>query len=207
MLLHVLDQVNALNIVLASKSPRRKEILEQVGVQFTVRGSHFEETLDKATRKPHEYVQDTAQGKCDEVWETLQAEQKDLEDSKKCQLVISADTVVCLEGKILEKPRDTAHAIEMISALSGRAHTVYTGVCLRTTTQQRSFYVATQVTFAALSPELVAAYVQTGEPMDKAGGYGIQGKGGSLVQGIEGDYYNVVGLPLQRLCEELTKLI
>ena len=117
--------------------------------------------------------------------------------------VIGADTIVVLEGIILGKPRDRADAIKMLQNLSGKVHSVFTGVCLIKDSKENSFFEETKVEFYSLSNEEIEAYVDTGEPMDKAGAYGIQGRGCLLVKRIEGDYFNVVGLPVGRLIREL----
>ena len=118
-------------------------------------------------------------------------------------IVIGADTIVVLESEILGKPRDRADAIKMLSTLSGKVHSVFTGVCLIKDSKENCFYEETKVEFYELSPQEIEAYVDTGEPMDKAGAYGIQGRGCLLVKRIDGDYFNVVGLPVGRLIKEL----
>lgn len=121
-------------------------------------------------------------------------------------IVIAADTVVCLDGAILGKPADEQEAFSMLSRLSGHAHTVYTGVTVRRGELLRTRSEETRVFFRTLTPEKIRRYIATGEPLDKAGAYGIQGRGGAFVRRIEGDYYNVVGLPLCALCEMLEEI-
>ena len=121
---------------------------------------------------------------------------------QKNKTVIGADTVVVLGGRILGKPKNRQDATEMLTALSGRTHEVYTGVCIVNAEKEKGFYECTKVKFCKLTEEQISSYVATGEPMDKAGGYGIQGRGCVLVEGIEGDYFNVVGFPVSRFCRE-----
>lgn len=205
-------QMAGLRLVLASASPRRRQILAELGLNVEVVGSRFEENLDKEKLGPVPYVTATALGKANEVHERLKGEAKDMD------LIISADTIVVLEDKILEKPSSEDHAREMLRRLSGSTHTVHTAVVLLLPKQQqhsaepaalvRSFHESTQVTFADLSDEMINAYVATGSPMDKAGAYGIQEvTGGSLIRGINGCYYNVVGFPLHRFCTEVLDLL
>ena len=183
------------DIILASASPRRRQLLRQIGVPVTVVPSKFEENLPK-TSKAEEYVSATAEGKAGDV-------HTQYPDS----VIIAADTIVVLDGVILEKPRDVAHAHTMLRDLSGKTHSVVTAVCLMFKEQKRSFYVQTDVKFAELTDNLIAWYVETDEPLDKAGGYGIQGKGAILVEKINGCYFNVVGLPVQRLLTELQSFL
>ena len=181
-----------MNIVLASASPRRRELLQRAGVTFTVRVSDADEQISSDT-PPHEAVMSLARQKAQAV-------------AKSCpdDLVIGADTVVVNDGAILGKPADAADAVRMLRMLSGKTHTVYTGVCLLSPGKTETFFEQTQVTFYPLTQQEIEAYVATGEPMDKAGAYGIQGRGCTLVQGICGDYFNVVGLPVAALCRRLS---
>lgn len=178
-------------IILASGSPRRKELLGLITEDFCVRVSDADETLPKGI-EPHDAVLQLSRIKAEAV-------------NDGCHTVIGADTVVALDGLILGKPTDEEHAYEMLCTLSGRTHSVFTGVTIRSGTQCVSFYEETAVTFYELSPEEIRSYIATGEPMDKAGSYGIQGKGSLFVKGIQGDYFNVVGLPISRLYRELKK--
>ena len=182
-----------MKFILASQSPRRKELLSRVVSDFDVRVSHVEEVVP-ASLQPQEVVMHLAKIKAEAVAQELR-----LEQPAQRFAVIGADTVVVLDGAILGKPRDGAEAEAMLAALSGRDHQVFTGVTLcqgdRILTQAEE----TQVTFRPLTGQEIRQYVSTGEPMDKAGAYGIQGLGGLLVEGIRGDYHNVMGLPICRL--------
>ncbi len=182
-------------VVLASGSPRRRELLGQMGIaDFEVLPARGEECAPEGL-KPADYVTYLACQKAREV-AALRPD---------CT-VIGADTVVVLDDKVLGKPTDRADAIRMLTALSGRAHEVYTGMAVISGGQERTHAECTKVNFRALTTEEIEAYVDSGEPMDKAGGYGIQGKACVMIRGIEGDYYNVVGLPvcaLQQMLKEL----
>lgn len=178
-----------IEIVLASGSPRRRQLLEQIGLTgFRVLASDVDESLP-AGLGPGEAVELLSARKGAAVAGLVSPE----------TLVIAADTVVALDGAILGKPRDGEEARRMLSALSGRTHQVYTGVSLFYRGERRTEHEVTSVAFRPLSEEEIAAYVATGEPMDKAGAYGIQGLGALLVERLEGDYFNVMGLPLCRL--------
>ena len=168
--------------------------------------SHF--NIQKANGKPFDYTIDTAALKSGQVWDEVAAEF----GSSSSLLVVSCDTVVTQHGIIYEKPRDKEDAFRMLSSFSGGQHQVYSGVKLVWRPEQGekrevSFYEGTQVDFAAVSASVIRGYIETGEPMDKAGGYGIQGVGASLVRGIQGDYFNVMGFPVHRFAEQLTKLL
>ena len=178
-------------IILASASPRRKELLTLAGVDFTVKVADVDEIIPE-NASPDEVVMSLA----------LQKAQAVAKDNSDC-IVIGSDTVVALDGTILGKPRDEENAKQMLSALSGRSHTVYTGVAIISGEKVKNFCEATEVVFNELSAEEIADYVATKEPMDKAGAYGIQGKGCVLVEKIIGDYFNVVGLPVSRVYKEL----
>lgn len=178
-------------IILASASPRRKELLSTAGLEFTVEVADVEEAIDE-NATPDGVVMSLALQKAQAV---AQADPT--------ATVIGADTVVVLDGEILGKPENEQNAIEMLTALSGRSHTVYTGVAIINGEKVKNFCEATQVEFFPLTEDEIRSYVATGEPMDKAGAYGIQGKGCVLVRKIDGDYFNVVGLPVSRVCREL----
>ena len=181
-------------LVLASQSPRRRQLLERLGLPFSVRPSHADETLAPGLG-PGEAVEALALRKAEAV-----------APSAPGALTLGADTVVVLGGDVLEKPADEAEAAAMLRRLAGRTHTVYTGLALVHPASDRrtTAHEATAVTFAPLSEAEIAAYVATGSPLDKAGGYGIQDDLGALfVARIDGDYYNVVGLPLHRLYRTL----
>ena len=170
--------------ILASASPRRKELLALAGIEYKVVVSECEEILPEKIL-PHDAVMLLAKQKAEDVFSR----------NSDC-MVIAADTVVALGDKILGKPKDEEDAFNMLSALSGRNHTVYTGVCIMTKDKTECFFVGTDVEFYSLTEKEIREYIATQEPMDKAGAYGIQGKGFVLVKGIHGDYFNVVGLPL-----------
>lgn len=181
-------------MILASASPRRKELLALAGFDFQIETAAVEETYDP-TLPPEQIVMHLAAVKSAPV----AARHPD-------ETVIGADTVVVLDEAILGKPHSTDEAKAMLRRLSGRVHQVYTGVCLRRGETVVRFAACTLAHFKVLSEEEIAAYVATGEPMDKAGAYGVQGRGCVLVEGIEGDYFNVVGLPVSRLYDEIKKL-
>ncbi|XP_002435909.3 probable bifunctional dTTP/UTP pyrophosphatase/methyltransferase protein [Ixodes scapularis] len=191
-------------IVLASASPRRREILRVLGLRCQIVASSFKENLDKSRfAQPVDYALATAIGKAQSVAKALR------EEPTPVDLVIGADTIVVQDGQILEKPKDASDAVRMLTQLSGKTHLVQTGVALvhwcGSELKTRTLQETTEVSVALLSPAVIEAYVATGEPFDKAGAYGIQGKGGSLVERINGDYFNVVGFPMHRFCRELTK--
>lgn len=179
--------------VLASASPRRREILENIGLKFDIVVSSADESRIDRSIPPEMLVKELAMLKAAES----------AKYAKNGTYVIGADTVVVFEGKILEKPKDSLDAENMLKMLSGKEHDVYTGVCIFRTDDAYAVcrYEKTVVKFKKLSEETVKNYVKTGEPMDKAGAYGIQGKGALLVKGIEGDYFNVVGLPVGLLSD------
>lgn len=182
-------------IILASASPRRRELLTKMGLEFEVIPSKGEEIITKTS--PAEVVMELAEQKAREVAESF----------GDGTLLIGADTVVVKDGKILGKPKDESDAVSMLSMLSGTVHQVYTGVCLirkrNGKTEVHTFYESTDVEFYPMSEKEIAEYVATGEPMDKAGAYGIQGKCAVYIKGIRGDYNNVVGLPIARLYHEI----
>lgn len=178
-----------MSIILASASPRRRELLHQMGLQgFQVIPAIGEEEVDPSLA-PKELVQQLALHKAAEVAEKAQ----------KDDIIIGADTIVVLDGKILGKPGNSATAFHMLSSLSSRRHMVYTGVAVLQGDRQMVSVEATQVRFCHLTEREILDYIATGEPMDKAGAYGIQGRGALLVDSIQGDFYNVVGLPICRL--------
>ncbi len=184
-----------MKIVLASQSPRRKELIKQISEDFSVLPSGCDETVPEGLCGS-ETVMYLSKIKGQDI--------KDKCDGDSC--IISADTVVCLDGKILGKPADENEAFSMLKALSGREHTVYTGVTVIYGDKIKSFFEETAVTFWDLTEKEICDYIKTGEPFDKAGAYGIQGKGALLVKGINGDFYNVMGLPISRLKRELENL-
>lgn len=185
-------------IVLASSSPRRKELLEQVGVDFEVLVSDKEETSFQS--KPGDIVKELALVKANHVAEML------LESA----VIIGADTMVAIDGSILGKPKDKKDARRMLQMLQGNTHQVYTGVAIILKDEKNfmkyAFVEMTSVTMYSMTEDEIEYYVSTGEPMDKAGAYGIQGKSAIYVKEIHGDYNNVVGLPVARLYQEMKKM-
>lgn len=199
-----------MRIILASASPRRRELLAQIGLDFEVRVSDVEEKAD--TDVPENLVRELSKQKAEAVFEELAKEKSEEEF-----LVIGADTVVAYGGRILGKPGDAEEAVQMLSLLQGHTHEVYTGVSLLAMTKEpargkessvlrKTFHEVTRVYFCPMSQEEIAAYVETGEPLDKAGAYGIQGIFARYIKGIEGDYNNVVGLPVGRLYQEMKEM-
>ncbi|HLS91098.1 MAG TPA: Maf family protein [Limnochordia bacterium] len=180
-------------IILASASPRRRALLADLNLAFDVEPAPFDEASVNAS-VPEELVMALARGKA-------RAVAKRHPDA----LVIGADTAVIIDGEVLGKPRDVQDAHRMLRRLAGRTHRVLTGValCHLATGREAVAYESTDVTFGPLSDDEIARYIATGEPMDKAGAYGIQGYGAVLVQGVKGCYFNVVGLPLYRLARML----
>ncbi len=175
-------------MILASQSPRRRELLSLITEDFRIIPAKGEEILTEKIL-PENAVLALSEQKADEIF----AENKG-------EIIVAADTIVAIDGKILGKPRDEADAFSMLKTLSGRAHEVFTGVCvIFPNSEKKRFFEETKVEFYPLSDGEIAEYIKTGEPMDKAGAYGIQGKGALLVKRIDGDYYNVMGLPVARL--------
>jgi len=190
-------------IILASVSPRRRELLALICPDFEVVPPRFDESGMREDLSPEEHVSISAREKARQV-------AADVRDG----LVIGADTVVAVEGRILGKPADEADAARMLRLLSGRTHQVYTGIHVvdaayrgaRAGRRERSAVERTDVTFRKLRERTIERYVATGEPMDKAGAYAIQGRGAVLVEGISGCFFNVVGLPVYRLSVTLEEL-
>ena len=186
-------------LILASASPRRKELLKNLGYEFSIEVCDLDENSDKT--KPCELVMDLAKTKAKAITDMHAGEDV---------VVIGADTVVANDCKILGKPRDLDHAKEMISSLQGKIHQVYTGVCLYWNdgkiNRNLTFYEKTDVEVYPMTPEEIEAYVATKECVDKAGSYAIQGLFSPYIKGISGDYNNVVGLPVARIYQEIKKL-
>ena len=189
----MIDKSREGDFILASASPRRRELLRQLGISFVVVPGRLQET-NKSGMKPFVHATHFAKSKAKEV-----------ANRHPHNWILAADTIVVLGEEILGKPVDFAEATSMLSRLSGQSHRVITGICLMHQSREvmESEWVETKVFMSSLSAEDIAGYVRTGEPMDKAGAYGIQGIGGCLVKRIEGSYSNVVGLPL---CETLELL-
>ncbi len=184
-----------MKIILASQSPRRKELLDRMGIQdFETISPNVDESAFHGL-PPEELVRRLSAEKAAAVAGKVG------EDA----IVIAADTVVALEGAVLGKPADELDAFKMLSALSGVRHQVYTGVTVCRGGEKQTAHEVTDVTFRELSEREIEDYISTGEPMDKAGAYGIQGYGALLIQGISGDYYNVMGLPVCRLSGMLAR--
>ncbi|MDK0569428.1 Maf-like protein [Clostridium perfringens] len=184
-----------MKVILASKSPRRVEILEKIVKEFEVVESNFDENTIDFKGDIEKYVKDLSRNKAIEVSKRL----------NEPSIVIAADTVVFQNGKVLEKPKNEEDAFSMLSSLSGNTHKVYSGICLINTYNDTvvTDCDCTEVRFSELNPRQIRNYINSGEPMDKAGAYGIQGLGGAFVGGINGCYYNVMGLPLNKLYKAL----
>ncbi len=191
-----------IDIILASGSPRRAEILSQIGIDFKVITSKADEDFDKGT-SPENIVVDLSSRKASAVFEEVLP----YNDTA----IIAADTIVVHNNKILGKPKDKNDAVNMLKELSDDVHQVYTGVTIfyyvHNKINVENFYEKTDVYFNKLDDETIEKYVATWEPMDKAGAYGIQGKGAVLVKKIDGDYYTVVGLPASRVYNSLKKYL
>lgn len=172
-------------LILASKSPRRRELLSLITTDFEIKSADVDETLPEGI-SPQEAVLHLSKIKAEPF-------------NNGIDTIIGADTVVAVDGKILGKPADRQQAAEMLKSLSGKYHSVFTGVTVIKPEQSVTFSVETKVKFFDLSDEEIYSYIATGECDDKAGAYGIQGKGSLLVEKIDGDYFNVVGLPISKL--------
>ncbi|MCM3599353.1 Maf family protein [Robertmurraya korlensis] len=179
------------NLILASSSPRRKELLSILQIPFEVKASDVDETFHSELA-PHEVVIHLAERKA-----------KHVSKNDFSSIVIGADTIVVAAGEILGKPNNPTEAFAMLRKLSGLTHSVYTGVAIVSAARTTTFFEKTDVTFWELTDEEIHSYISTGEPFDKAGSYGIQGFGSTLVKRISGDYFTVVGLPIARLVREL----
>lgn len=186
-----------MKLVLASKSPRRSEILKNMGYEFETVNSGFDESSICIEKNPVENIKAIALGKANEAARHMDS----------ClsadTVILSADTIVVCDGKVLLKPTDEVDAKNMLLSLSGSKHEVYTAVALKSENREDVFLAKTDVYFYDLYEEDINRYIETGEPLDKAGAYGIQGKGGLFVRKIDGDYYNVVGLPVSETARVL----
>lgn len=193
----MLDNLKKYKIILASNSPRRRELLSGLGVDYEVKIVPGIDEIYPESLNGEEIPVYIAQEKANAYRASLQPD----------ELVITADTIVYVDGMVLGKPVDEADACRMLRMLSGRTHQVITGVCLTTVDFQKSFASVTEVTFDTLSDEEIGYYVEKYRPMDKAGSYGVQEWIGFVgVTGLKGSYYNVMGLPVQRLYKELKEL-
>lgn len=193
----MLDNLKKYKVILASNSPRRKELLSGLGLEYEVKvmpgiDETYPDTLP--TEDVPVYI----------AREKAEAYRKSIAED---ELIITADTVVCIDGEVLGKPADAAEAHDMLRKLAGRTHLVITGVCLTTSQFQKSFASVTEVTFDKLTDDEISFYVEKYRPFDKAGAYGVQEWIGYVgVTGMNGSFYNVMGLPVQRLYQELKKL-
>lgn len=194
----MLENLKKYKVILASNSPRRKELLSGLGIDYEVR------TLPDVDESYPESLQGAdiplyiSKGKADAYRALLQPG----------ELMITADTIVWLDGRVLGKPKDREDALQMLRDMSGRTHEVFTGVCITTTDWQRSFAAQTEVRFAQLTEEEITYYVDRYQPMDKAGSYGVQEWIGFIgVENISGSYFNIMGLPVQRLYRELKAIV
>lgn len=207
------------HFILASASPRRRELLRQIGAEFQVLPAKGEEVI--TSTEPAQVVLELSMQKAKETAEHVRKfgtkgireegcflPEEEKRKSEKF-LILGADTVVALEGEILGKPKDQADAVRMLQRLSGSTHSVFTGVTLilqkPESEEMISFFEETKVFMHKITDREIEAYVKTGEPLDKAGAYGIQGKGAVYIEKIAGDYNNVVGLPIARIYQELRK--
>jgi len=186
---------NIRTIILASASPRRKEILEKTGLKFRIDESDYEEKINSRL-KPHDLARFLS---CEKAGHVARRHRN--------ALIIAADTIVVLRGRLFGKPRSTDQAREMLKALSGKAHSVITGFTIMDTDSKKemSCSVESRVFFKRMTADEIEAYIRSGEPLDKAGAYGIQGLGAVFIKRIEGDFFNVMGLPLYALTENLKK--
>lgn len=190
----MLSNLDKYQIILASKSPRRKELLSSLGLTFSVKTQEGEDEVYPNNLQKAEIV------------EFLAKQKSNAFEINENELIISADTIVCIENKVLGKPTDEKEAKEMLQLISGKTHQVFTGVYVRSKEKQTIFSVASDVTFSPLSEQEIEFYIKNFRPFDKAGAYGIQEWIGFIgIQSISGSYWNVMGLPLQRLYQELKK--
>lgn len=193
----MLDNLEKDKVILASGSPRRRELMAGLGVNYEVRILPDVDESYPDTLQGEEIPLYIAKEKADAYIPMMQPD----------ELIITADTIVWLDGKVLGKPRDREDALQMLRTMSGRTHKVFTGVCITTTDWQRSFTAQTEVRFATLSEDEIIYYVDNFKPMDKAGAYGVQEWIGFIgVENISGSYYNIMGLPVQKLYRELLKV-
>ena len=192
----MLDNLEKYKVILASGSPRRRELMAGLGVNYEVRILPDVDESYPDTLQGEEIPLYIAKEKADAYIPMMQPD----------ELIITADTIVWLDGKVLGKPRDREDALQMLRTMSGRTHEVFTGVCITTTDWQRSFTAQTEVRFATLSEDEIIYYVDNFKPMDKAGAYGVQEWIGFIgVENISGSYYNIMGLPVQKTIQGITE--
>ncbi|CAI5737405.1 unnamed protein product [Hyaloperonospora brassicae] len=209
MLSHLSKHLQNCRVILASQSPRRLELLRDCGLSFEVIPSSFEENLPKEQfPTPDRYVIENAKQKALEVLHRVSSGKENQSDLP--VVVIGCDTVVVQDGVILEKPKDEQDAFNMLTKLSGRPHQVFSGVAIFTTKRgidhPHLFFETTHLAFGPLEPDDIRAYIATGEPMDKAGAYGLQGRARCFVKEVHGCSNNVIGFPVQRFCHEIKAL-
>ena len=193
----MLDNLEKYKVILASGSPRRRELMAGLGVNYEVRILPDVDESYPDTLQGEEIPLYIAKEKADAYIPMMQPD----------ELIITADTIVWLDGEVLGKPRDREDALQMLRTMSGSTHELFTGVCMTTTDWQRSFTAQTEVRFATLSEDEIIYYVDNFKPMDKAGAYGVQEWIGFIgVENISGSYYNIMGLPVQKLYRELLKV-
>ena len=193
----MLENLNKYKVILASNSPRRKELLSGLGVAYEVKTMPDVDESYPDGLSGEEIAKHIARGKAEAYRSLIQAD----------ELVITADTIVWLDGTVMGKPKDEEEAKDMLMRLSGKTHQVITGVCLTTSSMQKTFATVTDVTFATLTEDEIDYYVTRYQPMDKAGSYGVQEWIGFVgVENLSGSYFNVMGRPIQRLYTELKKL-
>lgn len=205
------NQINgtSLRVVLASASPRRKELLEQIGIEPIVIPSEVKEEI--SSEEPSEVIMELSRQKAEWTKGRYEEQSKEVKDETRGKeeeiIVLGADTVVYSEGKILGKPQGEHQAVEMLRELQGKSHFVYTGVTLIRGSKKRTFFEQTEVKVYPMTDEEIQEYIACKESFDKAGAYGIQGRFAAYIEGIRGSYTNVVGLPVGRVYQELKRLM